>query len=128
VAALLTLTLVVAGCASSSGGSSNRAGVTKDTTTADAPPARIVPVVGNAVRFSPDEITVRTGETITVAFTAQDTRHTFDVGGSDARVSANAGQAARVRLRAGEPGRYRFFCAIPGHRTAGMQGFLIVER
>jgi plastocyanin len=126
VAALGALALVLVGCSGSSGGASSRDGATRATTTRAAPAARIVAVAGNALRFSPDEITVRTREEITIAFTAQDTRHTFDVEGVRARVMADAGQTRQVRIRVAKPGRYRFFCAIPGHRTAGMQGSLVI--
>lgn len=45
-----------------------------------------------------------------------------DVGGTD-RVT-NGSTSVKVDL---EPGEYVFYCSLTGHRTAGMEGTLIVE-
>ena len=42
------------------------------------------------------------------------------------KVVANGGvSTATATLR---PGTYTFFCAVPGHRTGGMKGTLVVRR
>lgn len=45
----------------------------------------------------------------------------------DVHVSLRGGQDARLRLRVDEPGEYVFYCTVPGHRSAGMEGILVVE-
>ena len=36
------------------------------------------------------------------------------------------GETKSARIFFGTPGDYTFFCAIPGHRSAGMQGVVTV--
>ncbi|MEE8338305.1 MAG: cupredoxin domain-containing protein [Dehalococcoidia bacterium] len=48
-------------------------------------------------------------------------------GGYALHVRLSAGASAEVRLRIDEPGEYEFFCAVPGHRRAGMRGTLVVR-
>ena len=38
----------------------------------------------------------------------------------------NEGEKVSSRIFFGAPGAYTFFCAIPGHRAAGMQGVINV--
>jgi nitrite reductase (NO-forming) len=38
-----------------------------------------------------------------------------------------SGESATVTFNTGAPGEYEYFCAVPGHREAGMVGKLIVE-
>jgi len=38
----------------------------------------------------------------------------------------NQGEKATSRIFFGAPGTYTYFCAIPGHRAAGMQGTVTV--
>lgn len=56
-------------------------------------------------------------------------RHTWTIEGmeSDVMLDANSGQtdSGTVDL---EPGTYTFYCDVPGHREAGMEGTLTVER
>jgi plastocyanin/mono/diheme cytochrome c family protein len=54
--------------------------------------------------------------------------HTFDIVelGVDSGEYAS-GQTGSVTFNTGEPGTYQYYCAIPGHKEAGMVGTLIVE-
>lgn len=53
-----------------------------------------------------------------------DQRH----GGSFAvYVALDRGQEATVRLRLDEPGEYAYYCTVPGHRSGGMEGTIIVR-
>ena len=45
----------------------------------------------------------------------------------DVHVPVDRRSEARLLLRVAEPREYVFFCAVPGHRQAGMEGRLIIE-
>jgi plastocyanin len=89
--------------------------------------AREIPVTADGFAFDPDEITVRAGEDVAIVLTSVDILHDFVVDELDAHVAADRGETATGGLRADEPGRYTFYCAVAGHREAGMEGTLVVE-
>ena len=89
--------------------------------------AREIPVTADGFAFDPDEITVVVGEDIAIALTSVDILHDFTIDELDAHVAADRGETATGGLRAEEPGRYSFYCAVAGHREAGMEGTLVVK-
>lgn len=124
-ASILALLLVVSAC----GGGGESSGSEADTSEAAnpvVPGAREIAVVGNALRFSPDDIVVRAGEDFTIALNSRDIRHTFVIEGVEGEVAAGAGQTRRGGYQVDTSGRYTFFCSVPGHRSAGMEGTLDV--
>jgi plastocyanin len=90
------------------------------------PPDRTVAVSGKALRFDPDTITVKTGETVAVAFTASDAEHDFRIDEIAVHAHAKQGATSTATIRALQPGKYRFYCSIAGHLEAGMKGELVV--
>lgn len=98
-------------------------GGSSDTTTG----ARKIAVEGNSFSFDPEEITVTAGEAVAIALTSKDIQHDFTIDDLDAHVVAKAGDTAIRGFRADKPGRYTFYCAVSGHRQAGMEGTLVVE-
>lgn len=46
---------------------------------------------------------------------------------ADVHVELGPGESGQFRLQVHEPGTYEFYCAVPGHREAGMVGTLNVE-
>jgi uncharacterized cupredoxin-like copper-binding protein len=82
--------------------------------------------VGNALRFSPSEVTVKTG-CVQVRMDIITSTHTLQF---DDATAANAFPqlTANQKAWAGTlpPGKYRFHCTIPGHEQAGMVGHLTV--
>lgn len=89
--------------------------------------ARQIEVTASSFAFDPDEIEVATGEEVAIALTSTDILHDFTIDELGAHVAADGGETATGGLRADEPGRYTFYCAVAGHREAGMEGTLIVE-
>lgn len=102
----------------------------------------------NELRFEPDEYTIPAGEEVTVELTADGVEHDFviedaadvaEVGGDDEEhemddvpegdvevVHADAGSTATGTVTVNEAGTYEVYCAIPGHREAGMIATLTV--
>lgn len=89
--------------------------------------AREIEVSASSFAFDPDEIEVAAGEDVAIVLTSTDILHDFTIDQLDAHVAADAGETATGGLRADEAGRYTFYCAVAGHREAGMEGTLVVE-
>jgi len=47
--------------------------------------------------------------------------------GADVHVALRPGTSAELRIRAAEPGEYELYCAVSGHRRAGMRTTLTVQ-
>jgi plastocyanin len=71
--------------------------------------------------FTPPEVTVESGEDITVTNGNPSTPHTFTV--EDIDVTNEGGQSTEVRIEL-DPGTYDFVCRF--HESQGMTGTLIV--
>jgi plastocyanin len=89
--------------------------------------AREIAVSASSFAFDPDEIEVTVSEDVAIVLTSTDILHDFTIDDLDAHVAAAAGETATGGLRADEPGSYTFYCTVQGHRSAGMEGTLVVE-
>jgi plastocyanin len=83
-----------------------------------------------SLKFVPASLTVSTGiYSVTLTNDAAGA-HTLDFDDTETLFAGlvvnNAGEKVSSRVFFGEPGEYTFFCAIPGHRTAGMVGTITV--
>lgn len=141
VAALALVAAACGGAATSDDGSSG----TPDVGTG-------LEVTGTDVlRFEPDDLSVPTATRVGLTFSAEpNVEHDFVVEGAADRgtvegtdesdsagdevdeddlhvVSADAGETVTATLTIDEPGTYEVYCAVPGHREAGMIGTLTVE-
>jgi plastocyanin len=104
--------------------------------TASAP--RIVHVIASgAVRFYPDVVTVKAGETITFEVTTMGmATHEFMVGptadvAADAAGTPEVADISMMQTKAltytfNGPGPFAFACHAPGHYEAGMRGVIVV--
>lgn len=91
------------------------------------PGAREIRVRAKSFSFAPRQITIGAGEDVTIALRSTDVLHDFVVKGQGHVVAAKAKKTRRGGLRIDEPGTYRFWCSVPGHRSAGMKGTVVVE-
>ena len=98
-----------------------------DESTPVAEGARRIEVEATSFEFDPGEITVTAGEDVAIVLTSDDILHDLTIDEIDVHVSAERGETAEGGLRADEPGEYTFYCAVTGHREAGMEGTLVVE-
>ena len=77
--------------------------------------------------FDPEIIKTTAGSSFKMNITSIDIVHSFDIDDLDIHMSFKGKSNINVKLRNLEPGEYEYYCAIPGHKEAGMKGILIVE-
>jgi plastocyanin len=84
----------------------------------------------DSLEFDPDAFTVPAGQEVTVTLTSGGVEHDFvieDLDGEDVEVvHADANQTETGTFTADSPGTYTVYCAVPGHREAGMEAVLEV--
>lgn len=126
---LAALAVVLAGCASGSTGEVVE-----------------IPVVTDAMLFDRDEIVVQKGQQFRLVLENRDgTEHDFtiakipgklhkgDHGGGhggpkvDLHVHADPLKTESIEFTPSKAGTYEFYCAVAGHKEAGMKGRLIVN-
>ena len=91
------------------------------------PGAREIAVSASAFTFVPNEIHVRAGEDVTIVLAATDMTHDFTIDELGFHVAAGPGQPGRGSFHAPPAtGRYTAYCAVAGHRQAGMTATVIV--
>lgn len=87
-----------------------------------------IEVVARDFSFSPTEVTVPAGTTVNVVVVNDGgLPHDVTIPAFGFGVAAVSGTRASASLTVGGAGRYELFCSVPGHRDAGMQGFLEVR-
>lgn len=80
------------------------------------------------MQFGQNTLRVQAGEPISFALENKDLYgHSFDVDELDWHVQLNANAQVDAEFTAVSPGTYTIYCAVPGHREAGMVARLIVE-
>lgn len=129
LAVLAASSLVLAACGDDddAGSANDHEEGGHDDTSEVAEGAREIEVTASSFEFDPDEITVAAGEDVAIVLTSTDMLHDFTVDDLDAHVAADADETVTGGLRAEEPGDYSYYCAVAGHREAGMEGTLVVE-
>ena len=90
--------------------------------------ARTIEVTATSFAFDPDTIAVDTEEPIAIELTADGAEHDFVLEDLDLHVvAADVGETATGGFTAPAAGEYHFYCAVTGHRDAGMEGTLVVS-
>ena len=101
-------------------------GTTREKNAAVVSGAREIPVSAKAYEFTPNTITIKSGEDVTISLSSVDGFHDFMVQGIGHVVGAKAGKTAMGGLRVTKPGTYKFWCSVSGHRSNGMKGTITV--
>lgn len=94
-----------------------------------AAPAADTGLTSQAMAFSETDLRLKAGERVTIQLDNDDFYdHSFDVDALAVHELMPANDRATATFTPAAPGTYTFYCAIPGHREAGMVGTLVVER
>jgi plastocyanin len=110
------LTSWIAGAASASGG-----------TVSDAPTATAI-LVAESTRFDQSSLSIGSGQALGLFLVNRDsTAHSFDIASLGVHVAMPPDSTTVVTITAANAGQYEFYCAVLGHRGAGMVGTLMVE-
>jgi len=93
-----------------------------------APTATAV-VVAEQTRFDTSNLSVESGKTLGLVLVNRDpAAHSFDIDGLGIHVQMPPDSATIVTIAAAAPGTYEFYCALLGHRDAGMAGTLTIQQ
>lgn len=127
----LLLCVLVAAAAGGCGGGDDGTTVTLDEDVVGSPQLRFEPAPDGELAFSADEATAKSGNVSFVIENPTATPHTIAVEDKSGKVLGRTRTAIRgkefviINLK---PGTYTYFCAVPGHREAGMEGEVTVEQ
>jgi plastocyanin/mono/diheme cytochrome c family protein len=102
------------------------AGAASPTPTGATPPGPTVTMVD--IGFQPTAITIpaNTDVTINLVNTGSSV-HTFDIDALNVKSGDVAGGSTKTIVVNAPAGTYQFYCAVPGHKEAGMVGTLTVK-
>ncbi len=112
--ATMLIMMTLAACGGSGGGSS-------------AQPALAITIHARDIAYDADAVTAQAGQTVNVTLVNDGTLdHSFIIDGVLGEQKAAAGQTTTFSFTPGPAGTYEFYCAVPGHKQAGMVGTLTV--
>lgn len=97
----------------------------------NTPPVDGVPelaVTADALAFDPDRLEAPPGAPFTVALTSVDGLHDLTVDEIDFQLVADRGETVSGELMFHELGTFVGYCAVPGHRAAGMELEIVVTK
>jgi uncharacterized cupredoxin-like copper-binding protein len=92
------------------------------------PPATTVSVTAQGMRFLETTLEAKTGAVLGIYVTNKDGyAHAFDVDALGIHVPLPATSTTFVALKPNAAGALQFYCAVPGHKDAGMVGTIAVQ-
>lgn len=92
-----------------------------------SPGAEEVRVEVDEFSFSPSVLELRAGETVNLVLVNRgQLPHDLTIPALGFSLAVGPGETASAALTPQRPGSYGFFCSVPGHRSAGMVGTLVV--
>lgn len=87
-----------------------------------------ITVENERLDFYPAEIIVTKGTTVRLTFANTGGGHDWDLDVFDVDTPViRGGEETTVEFTADQAGEFEFYCSVPGHRSAGMWGYFIVE-
>ena len=129
---VLALTVVVSACGGDDDDdAAEEPAATEDTTTHENGGGGHIVLTadpGGELSFDQTELTASAGEVTIELVNESTTPHNVEVEGNGVEeVSETITESTTELTLTLEPGEYEFYCAVPGHREAGMEGTLTVE-
>lgn len=122
ISLVVVIGFAIAGCGGYGGYGSPQ------TTPQAAPPVSgEIGVTASYAKFQPSRVEVNKDKPAHLKLTSADTNHTFTVDELGINVPIPAGKTVTQEITVNKTGTYSFYCAVPGHRQAGMQGSLEVK-
>jgi uncharacterized cupredoxin-like copper-binding protein len=98
------------------------------TTSLEGPPDVTLTLEEKNTLFVTKELTVRNGNNMLIIIKNSDASvHTFTINEIGVNVENPASRTSLAAFKADKVGTYIFYCAIPGHREAGMEGKITVQ-
>ncbi|SBT04095.1 putative cytochrome C oxidase polypeptide II oxidoreductase protein [Candidatus Accumulibacter aalborgensis] len=89
---------------------------------------RVIEIEAKRFEYTPNEIRVKRGGAVTLAFRSIDFVHGFSLPDLGVRADLVPGRVTEVRIKAKEAGKFLFLCDnFCGDRHEEMNGMLIVE-
>jgi len=86
-----------------------------------------VTVVGTEFEFDPEQVTIPADTPTEITLDNQGAvEHDWTIDELDVHIFAEAGESVTETVTA-PAGTYEVYCAVPGHREAGMVGTLVVQ-
>jgi heme/copper-type cytochrome/quinol oxidase subunit 2 len=76
------------------------------------PQERTFEIDARQFAYSPSELNVNPGDTVTIQLVSTDVVHGLYVDGYDVSIEADPGQTATLTFTAGKPGSFRFRCNV----------------
>lgn len=127
-ALVLVVTAVLVGCG---GGDDGATTVTLKEDVVGSPQLRFEPDPDTEFAYNAKEATAKSGNVSFVIENPGPKPHTIAVEDKSGKVLGRTKTAIRGRefvIINMKPGTYTYFCAVPGHREAGMEGTVTVEQ
>jgi cytochrome c oxidase subunit 2 len=95
---------------------------------AEEAPGRVVKIVAQKFQYTPAEIVLKKGETVTLELTALDFTHGFQIPDLDIRTDIPEGKITRLVLTPQKTGSFDFLCDnFCGSGHEDMAGRIVVE-
>lgn len=90
--------------------------------------AELPAITTPAFQFDVPDLKIRVGETVALRLdNTHGLPHSFDIDELNVHVQMPVGGSSLALFKPTQPGTYTYYCAVPGHREAGMVGTLVVE-
>ncbi len=85
-------------------------------------------VSGGNYFFSPNNLTVKKGDTVKIIFKNTNGFHDFRIDELEVATSRiRSGTEETITFVASKSGSFEYYCSVGGHRTLGMKGILTVQ-